>query len=238
MGFWRAFEKAGRTVMDRAYYSRQIMLWGEETQKKLAQKSVLIVGSGGLGCSVALALSGSGIGRIDIVDFDKVELHNIHRQVLFNKEDCGRFKAEAASEKIKLRGSSIESCAYCVSFEEHIKTEPKYDLIIDATDNLFVRKQINNYAKKSSIPWIYGSVEEFNAQVCLFEKASFNMFATKELKPKGIAAPMVMQTASFEANLALRYLAGLKVASDIFYYLYYNDNGEFEIKKFKLPKGD
>ena len=220
------------------YYSRQIMLWGEEKQDILREKRVLIVGSGGLGCSVALALSGSGVGRVDIVDFDKVEIHNIHRQVLFNESDVGEFKAKVASNKIRLRDSKLKSSYYCINFEEFIKNKREYDLIIDATDNLFVREQINSFAKENSIAWIYGSVEEFNGQVCLFEKASFNMFATKKVEPKGIAAPMVMQIASFEANLALRYLANLEVAKDIFYYLYYNDSGEFEIKKFKLPQGD
>ncbi len=220
-----------------SYFSRQHMLWGEERQELLATKSVLIVGSGGLGCSVALALSGSGIGRLDLVDFDRVEIHNIHRQVLFGIEDEGKFKAEIAASKIRERNPELLSDAYVQDFESFIeRNERKYDLIIDATDNLFVREQINSYAKESKIAWIYGSVEEFNGQVCLFKEASFGMFATKAVEPKGIAAPMVMQVASFEANLALRYLANLKVASDIFYYLYYNDSGEFELKKFKLPK--
>jgi len=221
-----------------SYYSRQIMLWGEETQKSLASKRVLIVGSGGLGCSVTLALSGSGIDVLDIVDFDRVEIHNIHRQVLFNGDDVGKFKAEVAVERVNKRASGVKASAFCISFEEFIKENREYDLIIDATDNLFVREQINNFAKEQNIAWIYGSVEEFNGQVCLFKDASFNMFATKEVEPKGITAPMVMQIASFEATLALRYLANLKVASDIFYYLYYNDSGEFEIKKFNLPKED
>ena len=221
-----------------SYYSRQVMLWGEDRQKLLRKKSILIVGSGGLGCSIALALSGSGIGRIDIVDFDRVEIHNIHRQVLFNESDVGEFKAKAASNKIKLRDSKLQSNYYCKSFEDFIKDKRAYNLIIDATDNLFVRQQIDSFAKENNIPWIYGSVEEFNGQVCFFEKASFNMFVTKKTEPKGIAAPMVMQIASFEANLALRYLADLNVAKDIFYYLYYNDSGEFEIKKFNLPKDE
>ena len=216
------------------YFSRQIMLWGEDTQNLLAQKSVLIVGSGGLGCSVALALSGSGIGRVDIVDFDKVEIHNIHRQVLFTIDDCGEFKAKVASDRIKKRNPYLKSDFYTISFSELIKQNPKYDLIIDATDNLEVRVEIDNFAKKEDIAWVYGSVEEFNAQVCLFKEASFDMFAIDKVEPKGIAAAMVMQAASFEANLALRYLAKLELASDILYYLYYNNIGEFEVKKFNL----
>jgi len=222
-----------------SYFLRQYMLWGEERQEELAKKSILIVGSGGLGCSVSLALSGSGIGRIDLVDFDRVELHNIHRQVLFGVEDVGAYKAKIASKKIASRNPMVKSSAYISDFEQFIaENKQKYDLIIDATDNLFVREQIDAYAKEQAIAWIYGSVEEFNGQVCLFNEASFGMFATQAVEPKGIAAPMVMQVASFEANLALRYLANLKVASDIFYYLYYNESGEFELKKFTLPKGD
>jgi len=218
------------------YYNRQIMLWGEETQNILKEKSVLIVGSGGLGCSVALALSGSGIGTIDIVDFDKIELHNIHRQVLFSVDDDGEFKAKVASNKICQRNPFLKSNYYTIKFDELIKENKSYDLIIDATDNLFVRKEIDKYAKSKNIPWIYGSVEEFNGQVCFFKDATFDMFATKKVEPKGQVAPMVMQIATFEANLALRYLANLKVKFDLLYYLYYNDSGEFDIKKFNLPK--
>jgi len=218
------------------YFSRQIMLWGDEIQNSLKSKKVLIVGSGGLGCSVALALSGSGVGVIDLVDFDKIELHNIHRQVLFSVEDNGKYKAEVASNIIKKRNSFLKSQAYILTFQKFVAKDRDYDIIIDATDNLAVREEINRYAKDKSTPWIYGSVEEYNGQVCLFKEASFNIFATKEVEPKGQTAPMVMQIATFEANLALRYLANLKVASDILYYLYYNDSGEFEIKKFKLPK--
>jgi adenylyltransferase/sulfurtransferase len=216
------------------YFSRQIMLWGEHTQKVLESKKILIVGSGGLGCSVATALSGSGIGQIDIVDFDKVELHNIHRQILFNIEDKGKYKAKVAVEKIKQRALNLKSNAFTCAFED--LKEFNYDLIIDATDNLKVRQNINKIAKDKNIAWIYGSVEEFNGQVCLFKDSSFDMFAIKEVEAKGIAAPMVMQIASFEANLALRYLANLPVGVDIFYYLFFNKEGEFEIKKFKLPK--
>jgi len=216
------------------YYSRQYMLWGKEKQDILATKKVLIVGSGGLGCSVALALSGSGISTIDIVDFDRVEIHNIHRQILFDLEDINRYKAEVAVEKILKRAPNLKANAYIMPFEEFIEKNLQYDLIIDATDNLFVREQIDNFAKKNSIAWIYGSVEEFNGQVCLFKSATFGIFAKKDMQSKGITAPMVMQIASFEATLALRFLTNMKVASDILYYLYYNDSGEFEIKKFKL----
>ena len=214
------------------------MLWGEQTQEQLATKSVLIVGSGGLGCSVALALSGSGIGVIDIVDFDRVEVHNIHRQVLFSLSDDGEYKAKVASRKILERNPMLQSQAYTVDFATFVESNKReYDLIVDATDNLEARAAIDIYAKENGIVWIYGSVEEFNAQAALFKEASFDMFAIEKVPPKGVTAPMVMQVAAFEATMALRYLANLKVASDILYYLHYNESGELTMKKFTLPKG-
>lgn len=78
---------------------------------------------------------------------------------------------------------------------------------------------IDAYAKEQKIPWIYGSVEAFNGQVCFFEKSSFGAFKISDKKPAGIAAPIVMHIASLQANLALRYLAGLSVKKDFLYYL-------------------
>ncbi len=220
------------------YFNRQIMLWGKKRQRELQNKSVLIVGSGGLGCSNALALSGSGVGVIDIVDFDKVETHNIHRQILFDIVDEGKYKCEVAAKKIEQRNPFVKVHAYIQSFEDFIVSNSnKYDIIIDATDNLQTRAAIDTYAKEKKIPWIYGSVEEFYGQVCFFKKSSFTaFFATKKLEAKGVVAPMVMQIAALQANLALRYLANLPIRSDLLYYLYYNSKGEFETKKFLLAK--
>jgi adenylyltransferase/sulfurtransferase len=222
------------------YYSRQILLWGEERQRKLKDKKVLIVGAGGLGCSIAIALSGVGIGEIDIVDFDRVEIHNIHRQIIFTPEDIGEYKSKIVSNFIKKRNPYIKSRYFVKPFEELDSEKLNYDLIIDATDNLTTRREIDRVSKLRGKSWIYGSVEEFNGQVCLFKDALFEdiFVVEKSLSPKGISAPMVMQIASFEANLAIRYLLNLSVASDIFYYLYYNNGGEFEIKKFKLQTKD
>ncbi|MEA3455017.1 MAG: ThiF family adenylyltransferase, partial [Campylobacterota bacterium] len=80
-----------------AYFTRQIQLWGTKTQKELEKKKIAIIGSGGLGSTLALALGTSGIGEIHIVDFDRVSLHNIHRQIAFTLEDEGRSKSKVAA---------------------------------------------------------------------------------------------------------------------------------------------
>ncbi|CAA6804745.1 MAG: Sulfur carrier protein adenylyltransferase ThiF [uncultured Campylobacterales bacterium] len=216
------------------YYDRQVQLWGEEKQRKLFQKSVVIIGCGGLGNSLSLALSGIGLKEIHLVDFDKVETHNIHRQVCFNIEDETKYKAQVLSQKLSSRNIETKFINYNISFEEFIQKEIQFDLIIDATDSLIVREQINKYSKQINIPWIYSSVEEFHGQVCFFEKASFQDFNIKKNSSKGIAAPMVMQIASLSANLIIRYLLNLDIKKDLLHYMYYDSFGELKLDKYQL----
>jgi molybdopterin-synthase adenylyltransferase len=218
-----------------AYFSRQIQLWGMAVQQSLQKKKIAIVGSGGLGCSLAMALGTSGIGEIHLVDFDKVSLHNIHRQIAFTLEDEGKNKAKTVAKLIEKKNPFVKAVAFDMDFEAFTQMGNRYDLILDATDNLPVRGQIDRYAKQNAIPWIYASVEEFNGQVCFFENASFQVFNLSDHKPGGIAAPIVMHIASLQANLALRYLAGLSVAKDKLYYLYFNEAGELVTQKFGMP---
>lgn len=217
------------------YFHRQIQLWGAETQQSLQNKRVAIIGAGGLGSSLVLALGTSGIGYIDIVDFDKVSLHNIHRQIAFTIKDEHRYKAKVVASLVQSKNPFVNIKAITSTFEEFSDLEGKYDLILDATDNLQTRMQIDTFAKKQNTPWIYGSVEAWHGYVCFFENSSFNSFNVSNHKPAGITAPIVMHIASLQANLALRYLAGQSVVKDKLYYLYFDDNGELVTQKFGLP---
>jgi adenylyltransferase/sulfurtransferase len=221
------------------YFSRQIQLLGKETQNSLQEKKIVIIGSGGLGCSLGVALGSSGIEQIDLVDFDEVGVHNIHRQIGFKVGDEGRAKCEVLKELLESRCPFVNITAFNMRFEEFSEQNTKeYDLIIDATDNLPVRAKIDKYAKDTSTPWLYGSVEAFHGQVCFFEESSFeSAFNVSDHKPAGIAAPIVMNIASLQANIALRYLAGLKIKKDFLYYCIIDDDGEFNIQKFRLPSG-
>lgn len=219
------------------YFHRQVQLWGEETQKSLQNKKIVIIGAGGLGSSLAFALGAVGIGEIHIVDFDEVSLHNIHRQIAFKLGDEGKNKAQINAKIITERSSFTKAVAHDCNFEEWSKKNIAVDLIIDATDNLPTRGEINNYAKKVNTPWLYGSVEAFHGQVCFIDESSFNdAFKIVQKTPAGIAAPIVMHIASLQANLALRYLAGMSVKKDLLYYLFFNEEGELITQKFGLPK--
>ncbi|MGE4396451.1 MAG: ThiF family adenylyltransferase [Sulfurimonas sp.] len=219
------------------YFHRQVQLWGEETQRVLQQKKIAIVGAGGLGSSLAFALGASGIGEIHMIDFDEVSLHNIHRQIAFKMGDEGRNKAVVNCELIEQRCPYVKAFAHECNFSKWCEKNIEVDLIIDATDNLPTRAEINDYAKSKNMPWIYGSVEAFHGQVCFFEDSSFrDAFKITSKTPAGITAPIVMHIASLQANLCLRYLAGLSVKKDWLYYLFFNNEGELITQKFSLPK--
>ncbi|MDH4943534.1 ThiF family adenylyltransferase [Sulfurimonas sp. C5] len=219
------------------YFHRQVQLWGEETQTNLQSKRIAIIGSGGLGSSLAFALGASGIGEIHMIDFDEVSLHNIHRQIAFKTGDEGKNKAEVNAQLIEQRCPFTKAIPHNCDFAGWIQKNIDVDLIIDATDNLPTRGEINTYAKEKNLPWVYGSVEAFHGQVCFIEESSFSdAFKIIQKTPAGIAAPIVMHIASLQANLALRYLAGLSVKKDMLYYLYFNEEGELITQKFGLPK--
>jgi len=219
------------------YFHRQVQLWGEETQLQLQSKKIAIVGSGGLGSSLAFALGASGIGTIHMIDFDEVSLHNIHRQIAFKVGDEGKNKAFINAQLIEQRCPYVKAIAHQCDFKTWCEKNIEVDLIIDATDNLPTRGEINTYAKSMNLPWIYGSVEAFHGQVSFIEKSSFNdAFKIIQKTPEGITAPIVMHVASLQANLALRFLAGLSVKKDMLYYLFFNEDGELITQKFGLPK--
>jgi len=218
------------------YFQRQVQLWGKETQQSLQDKKIVIIGSGGLGSSLAFALGSSGIGEIHMVDFDTVSTHNIHRQIAFQIGDEGKNKAQLNVELIEKRCPYVKAIAHECDFQTWSQKDIEVDLIIDATDNLPTRSDINNYAKRVATPWIYGSVEAFHGQVSFIEASSFNdAFKIVQKTPAGITAPIVMHIASLQATLALRYLAGLSVKKDILYYLFMNEEGELVTQKFALP---
>jgi len=217
------------------YFRRQVELWGSDTQESLKTKSIAIVGCGGLGSTLGITLGSSGIGEIHLVDFDTVSIHNIHRQIAFKLEDIGAYKCEVLAKLIKSRCETTVVKTYVQNFDEFSNLNIEVDLVVDATDNLPSRVIIDKYAKSKKIPWIYASVEEFNGQVCFFEKASFKAFNITDRKPGGIAPPIVTFMASFEANIVLRYLAGLPIEKDRLNYLYFDNSGSLIHKKFDMP---
>ena len=155
-----------------ARYSRQFMLpeIGMQGQEKLKNAKVLVVGAGGLGCPVLQYLSAAGIGTIGIIDYDKVELHNLHRQILYSTHDVGKQKAETAVEKLKSQNPTISYIVFNERLDETNieKIIPKFDIIVDGSDNFTTRYLVNDNCVKFNKPLVYGSILKFEAQLAVF----------------------------------------------------------------------
>lgn len=154
-------------------YYRQIVLpeLGIEGQKKLKNASVLIIGAGGLGSPVSLYLAAAGVGKIGLVDFDKVSLSNLQRQILFTTNEVGEFKSEIAAEKLSSLNTDIEIISHnCKLNKENIfSLIENYDIIADGTDNFAAKYLINDACVIRKKPFVYGSILRFSGQVSFFD---------------------------------------------------------------------
>jgi len=218
------------------YFSRQIQLLGESSHNTLMSKKILIVGCGGLGNSLAFALSGLGLMQIDLIDYDKVELSNIARQIAFGVDDINKSKTTALKEQLQRRCPFTKFNIINSKFDENFSSDEKYDLIVDASDNLKTRECIDNFAKKTNTPWLFSSVEKFHGYTCLFEKAKFSdVFNIKDLPASGVSSAIVMYISSFSANIAMMYLSELPCVGDMLYYNCFNiKTGEYSHNKLKV----
>lgn len=157
---------------DHNRYHRQIRLpeIGVSGQKKLSNARVLIVGVGGLGCPSAQYLAAAGVGTIGLVDFDKVDLTNLHRQILFTEKDVGKPKAEAAQRRLLDSNSDIEIISYTEHFDENnaLRLIKDYDIILDGTDNFQTKYMINDACILSDKPFVSASIYKYQGQLSVF----------------------------------------------------------------------
>lgn len=174
---------------DKFRYTRHLMLdeVGEEGQKKLFNSSVLIIGAGGLGSPNAFYLTAAGIGRIGIVDFDKVDLSNLQRQILHNMENLDKFKVDSALEKLSKINNKTKFDIYYNKLEYNniIEIIKKYDFIIDATDNLDAKFTINNACIKANKPLSHAGIYKFYGQtITIIPKNSACLVCAFNNQPK------------------------------------------------------
>ena len=136
------------TEEEKGRYSRHILLneIGEKGQEKLKNARVLVIGAGGLGCPALLYLVAAGVGNIGIVEFDKVEISNLQRQILFDTLDVGKSKSLIAKQKLELKNSliNIESYELRLTNKNAFSVFKNYDIIVDTTDNFTTRYLIND----------------------------------------------------------------------------------------------
>ena len=154
-------------------FSKQIILkkFGIIGQKKIKSSKVLIFGMGGLGCPLSVYLASSGVGTIGIVDYDKVELSNLNRQIIFNSRYIGKYKVDIAKKKIKNinNKSKIKSYKFKVNKSNIEKLIQNFDIICDGTDNFHTRLLINDYSLKKKKILISAAVSGFDGHIFKFD---------------------------------------------------------------------
>ncbi len=153
-------------------FEKQIILKkiGLSGQKKIFSAKVLIIGLGGLGCPLLTYLAASGVGKIGIVDYDKVEISNLNRQTLFSPSDVGKFKVDQAKKVI----SKINRKIKIFSFKKRLTSKniskifKKFEIICDGTDNFQTRYLINDFCKKGKRILISSAISKFDGQLMKF----------------------------------------------------------------------
>jgi len=153
-------------------YSRQIILKdiGILGQEKIKNSKILIVGIGGLGCPVADLLTRAGVGLIGIIDYDKVNLSNIHRQTLFSAQDVGKYKVKIAKKKLNLINKEVKINTYNQKADEKIlkKIIYKYEIIVDGSDNFKTKFLLNKISLKYKKKLIIGAISKFDGHIFAF----------------------------------------------------------------------
>lgn len=154
-------------------YSRHIMLpeVGGAGQTKMLEARVLLVGAGGLGSPAAYYLAAAGIGNLGIVDFDRVDLSNLQRQIIHSTERIGMLKTESAKKTIQALNPDVKVALYNEKLTSRniLNIFKDYDYILDGTDNFATRYLINDACVMTGKTNIHGSIFRFEGQTTVFK---------------------------------------------------------------------
>lgn len=210
-------------------YARQIALSeiGQDGFNRIRESSVLVVGVGGTGSPVADLFARSGIGRLGLVDGDKVDVTNLHRQILFGMDDIGKNKAEAAARALGNANPEVklQTWPLNISRENASGILSGWDIVIDGTDNFAARRIINSFCVRNRIPWIFSSSVGTVAQVkaiipgktsclsCFLPGDQQDGLSCQEF---GVLASSPLMAGSLAWSIALKILLGREVKGDLF----------------------
>jgi adenylyltransferase/sulfurtransferase len=150
-------------------YARQIVLpgFGKAGQMRLAQSRALLVGVGGLGSPAAMYLAGAGIGTLGLVDDDKVDVVNLHRQIMHTEGARGMDKVKSARARIEALNPEVRVIEYCVRLdpENAAAIIGDYHVVVDGTDNFAARYALSDACLALGVPYVYGAVLGYQGQV-------------------------------------------------------------------------
>ena len=205
-------------------FEKQIIIKkiGLSGQKKIFLSKVLIVGVGGLGCPLITYLAASGVGKIGILDFDKVEVSNLNRQTLYGSNDLGKFKVFQAKKHINKINKKIKIITYNKKLtSKNIKDIfNKFDVICDGTDNYDTRYLINDFCVKNKKILISAAISKFDGHLFKFnfkkKGPCYRCFMPEKpieennCQTEGIFSPVAGIMGSLQANEVLKSILNTK----------------------------
>ena len=206
-----------------ARYARQLILpeVDLEGQARLKESRVLIVGAGGLGTPAAQYLAGAGVGSIRLVDDDRIALSNLPRQLAYTEDDLGQLKVEVLAGRLRDANGEITVDAQCKRFNDD--TAPQLldgvDIVLDATDSLQARLDIDRATYAARLPWVMGAAVGTTGQWVAFDKTrregcyhclmrESDASETRGCAELGILGPVVGLVALHQSLLVIRHLVG------------------------------
>jgi adenylyltransferase/sulfurtransferase len=227
-------------------FEKQIILKkiGVSGQRKILSSSVLVVGVGGLGCPLITYLAASGIGKIGIVDHDKIELSNLNRQTLFGISDLGKLKVEQAKKSINKLNKKIKITVFKEKLtSKNIKNIlKKFDIICDGTDNFYTRYLINDYCLKNKKILISGAISKFDGHLLKFnfkkKGPCYRCFMPEipdtknDCQSEGIFSPVAGIMGSLQASEVLKSILNSK--NDLTSQILIFDALKTEFRKLKI----
>lgn len=206
------------TYSEELRYNRQIILRTVDFdgQEKLKKSKMLIVGLGGLGCAASQYLACAGVGHLTLLDFDKVSLSNLQRQVLHNDNRLEMLKVESAKLSLQQLNPhiEIETIAKQLSENELSQLIPHFDVVLDCTDNVATRNQLDRCCQQAKVPLISGAAIRMEGQVSVFTYADntptyrqiSQLFGSQTLTcvEAGVLSPIVGIIGSIQALEAIK----------------------------------
>ena len=232
-------------------FSRQIVLKdvGILGQKKIISSKVLIVGVGGLGSPVAEFLSRAGVGLLGIVDDDKVNLSNLHRQSLYNTSDIGKFKVKIAKDKIKKINPNTKVIIYKIRLNNINlkKIINNYDYIVDGSDNFTTKFLLNDFCLKFKKILVTGAISKFDGHIftfnfknkktpclrCFFQESNISD-ELLNCESEGILGTVAGIVGTIQANEVLKKI--LNIGTGLDGYIFILDLLHLNFRKVKLKK--
>lgn len=206
-------------------FARQVTLpqIGASGQQRLADSHALVIGLGGLGSIASLYIANSGIGRLTINDFDRVDITNLPRQILFNEQDVDEFKTTATTRRLLQfnPATRIEELNQRLGETELLEVVEASDVVLDCTDNFVSRGAINQACKLAEKPLVTGAAIRFEGQLALFRHDEpggpcYNCLYTEEdenlesCAGQGILAPVVGTIGCMMATETIKLLVGIE----------------------------